>query len=145
MKTDRRKFLGSIASTAATLGAAAMGSPFELQANPTKQNQEVSNLETWFNKLNGKHKMVFDAISANDGFQIVWAYTFMETSNQTGTPDNELSALVVLRNKAIAIAMEDRIWKKYKFGKFFGIIDRSTNASAEIGRASCRERVYSSV
>ena len=67
----------------------------------------------------------------NDGHQVVFAYTFMTTNNKTGTPDEELSAVVVLRSKAIALALNDATWKKYKLGKLFKIIDMSYNATAE--------------
>ena len=127
--TDRRSFL--LATGAATLGLAAIGSPLPLEANVNQDDQDASGLEAWFDRIKGKHKIVFDSMTENDGHQVVWAYTFMTTSNKTGTPDNELSAVVVLRNKAIALAMNDATWKKYKLGKMFKIIDMTYNAPAE--------------
>src|SRR6266850_6646538 len=106
--TSRRGFL--LASGAATLGLTAMGSPFPPEAKINQADQDTSNLEAWFDKIKGKHKIVFDSITENEGHQVVWAYTFMATSNKTGTPDDELSAVVVLRNKAIALAMNDATW-----------------------------------
>ncbi len=126
--TSRRGFLA--ATGAATLGLAT-SLPVDAGAKVDQNYQHGSDLETWFDKVQGKHKIVFDAVSENEGHSIVWAYTFMTTNNKTGTPDQELSALVVLRNKAIALALDDAAWKKYKLGKMFKIIDMAYNATAE--------------
>lgn len=127
--TSRRGFL--VATGAATLGLAAMGSPLRLEAEVNQDYQDPSDLEAWFDKIKGKHKIVFDAVTDNEGHQVVWAYTFMASNNKTGTPDQELSTVVVLRNKAIVLAMDDATWKKYKLGKMFKIIDMAYNATAE--------------
>ena len=127
--TSRRGFL--VATGAATLGLAAIGSPTRSKAKVNQDYQDTSDLEAWFDKIKGKHKIVFDAMTENEGHQVVFAYTFMMTNNKTGTPDQELSTLVVLRNKAIPLAMSDASWKKYKLGKMFKIIDMAYNATAE--------------
>ena len=127
--TNRRWFLGVLAVGATTLGLRGLASP--LTTKQKKLNPEPSDLEAWFNSLNGKHKMVFDAVSTNDGLPIVYTFNFMSTNNQTGTPDDQLSALVVFRSKAILAALNDNAWNKYKLGKLFKVIDYSTNAPAE--------------
>ena len=88
--TNRRWFLGVLAVGATTLGLRGLASP--LTTKQKKINPEPSDLEAWFNSLNGKHKMVFDAVSTNDGLPIVYTFNFMSTNNQTGTPDDQLSA-----------------------------------------------------
>jgi intracellular sulfur oxidation DsrE/DsrF family protein len=127
--TDRRSFLGSLATGAVAIGlaptATAGGNAQELIS------QEGSPLDAWFNSIKGKHRMVFDAVTANDGFSVIWSYTFMTTHNQTATADNDLTAMIVLRSKAIPLAFEDKIWSKFKLGKMFKIVDYDTNASAE--------------
>jgi intracellular sulfur oxidation DsrE/DsrF family protein len=126
---DRRTFLTAIAKGAATVGLA--GTTIAASGSGGFGNQENSNLDAWFNSIKGKHKMVFDAVTANDGFSVIWSYTFMNSHNGTGTPDNDLTAMVVLRSKAIPLALDDKIWAKYKLGKMFKLVDYSTNASAE--------------
>jgi hypothetical protein len=127
--TDRRSFLGSLATGAVAIGlaptATAGGNAQELSS------QEGSPLDAWFNSIKGKHRMVFDAVTTNDGFSVIWSYTFMTTHNQTGTADNDLTAMVVLRSKAIPLAFDDKIWAKFKLGKMFKVVDYDTNASAE--------------
>src|SRR6267143_335802 len=90
--TRRRGFL--VGTGAATLGLASMGSPILSEAKVNQDYQDTSDLEVWFDKIKGKHKIVFDAVTDNEGHQVVWAYTFMTTNNKTGTPDQELSAVV---------------------------------------------------
>ena len=128
-RTNRRSFLGTLATRAAALGLTptlATGGNM-----PELSNQEGSQLDAWFNSIKGKHRMVFDAVTANDGFSVIWSYTFMTTHNQTGTADNDLTAMVVLRSKAIPLAFEDKVWAKFKLGKMFKLVDYDTNASAE--------------
>jgi hypothetical protein len=129
-KTDRREFLGSLTTGAAAIGLNSLASS---QASGASGNPSlnVSQLEDWFSSIKGKHKMVFDAATANDGFSVIWSYTFMTSNNLTGTPDNDLTAMVVLRSKAIPLALDDKLWSKYKLGKMFKLVDYSTNASAE--------------
>src|SRR5688572_1204206 len=119
MDNSRRKFMETIAAGAAGLsllsGTAVAGS---MQPDTAL----VEDADAWFKKVKGKHKIVYDAPEPHEGFPIIWSWVFYKTNNATGTPDNELTAVVVLRHSAIPFAMEDKLWDK-------------------IGRASCRERV----
>ena len=128
-QSDRRAFLTSIAKGTAAFGLATTVAVANGSAD--FEDQEFSKLDAWFNSIKGKHRMVFDAVTANDGFSIIWSYTFMNSHNKTGTSDNDLTAMVVLRSKAIPLALEDKVWSKYKLGKMFKLIDYSTNATAE--------------
>lgn len=127
--SNRRRFLGVLASVAASLGLSTV--PSRVVAKEGGVIQDPSNLDAWFNTLTGKHKMVFDAVSTNDGLPIVYAFNFMSTNNQTGTPDDQLSALMVFRSKAILAALNDNAWSKFKLGKMFKVIDYSSNAPSE--------------
>ena len=121
----------SVATRTAALGLAALTTPLIIQAAPKAAFQNQSDFDAWFNFLTGKHKMVFDAVSSNEGLPIVYAYNFLSTNNLTDTPDDQLSVLVVLRGKAIPLAMDDNAWNKFKLGKFFKIIDYATNAPSD--------------
>lgn len=129
-KTPRRDFLGMLAAGA--------GSTLALPALLTSLNAEaaiaptVSPVEAdeWFKKVKGKHRIMYDATEPNGGFPVAWAYIYYKTNNATGTPDNDLTAVVVLRHGAIPLAMDDKLWEKYKFGEMFKITDSTTNAPA---------------
>jgi intracellular sulfur oxidation DsrE/DsrF family protein len=122
---SRRNFMGAMAGAA---GLSLLSSPM-FGAAPLDAGT-VEDAETWFKKVKGKHKIVYDATEPNDGFPIIWSWVFYQTNNQTGTPDNELTAVVVLRHGAIPLAMEDKLWEKYKLGKTFKIVDPNTTATA---------------
>jgi intracellular sulfur oxidation DsrE/DsrF family protein len=39
-----------------------------------------------------------------------------------------MTGVCVLRHNAIPLAMNDKMWTKYKFGEMFGVNDKATNA-----------------
>jgi intracellular sulfur oxidation DsrE/DsrF family protein len=129
--STRRNFFGFLAKSAATLGLTSVVGVSSLKADALNGIDGENELESWFDNLKGRHKMVFDAVSPNEGFQTIWAFTFMKTNNMTGTPDNDLGVMIVLRGKAIGLALQDSTWKKYKLGKLFKLIDLATNAPSE--------------
>jgi hypothetical protein len=50
------------------------------------------------------------------------------TNKAVGVADNNCSAVVILRHESIPLAMEDRLWEKYKFGEFFKVNDMESKA-----------------
>ena len=135
MKNDnlnsRRTFLGSLA-----LGAAAAGSMTMLTsckdetatvATATAEPEKLHEADEWFKGIKGKHRIVYDGSTPHDGFAIAWNWAFYLTNNQTGTPDEDMTAMTVIRHDAIAFALEDRLWEKYKLGEFFKINNKTTN------------------
>ena len=124
--TSRRKFINTLAvgATGVLATASAFAKPsFEMTA-------AVNDAEEWMKKIKGKHKIVYDAPEPHDGFPVIWSWVFYQTNNATGTSDSDQTAVVVLRHNAIAMAMEDRLWDKYKFGEIFKINDNNTKSPA---------------
>ncbi|HLZ45975.1 MAG TPA: twin-arginine translocation signal domain-containing protein [Gemmatimonadales bacterium] len=123
----RRGFLGRLAATAAA-GVAGL-TPLRLEAQPSIRHEPMAggadaSFETWLNRINGKHKMLFDAPEPNGGMAVVWPRVWLNGNNDNyGTKDTDNSAVIVLRHGAIPIAMQDALWAKYKFGEVFGIKD----------------------
>jgi hypothetical protein len=123
-ENPRRKFLGQvIAGTAA--GITTLSMPFSSKAIPGSEDADE-----WFSRAKGKHRIVYDAPEPHDGMPIIWSWVYYLTNNSTGTPDNDMTAMVVLRHNAIPLAMEDRLWEKYKFGEMFNIKDNTTGKPA---------------
>ncbi len=139
MKTNnensRRQFLGALA-----LGATA--STISMLANPIYANTEAFNIKTmddaeeWFKNIKGSHRITYDGSTPHGGLPIVWTWAYYLTNNGTGTADEDMTAVTVLRHKAIPFALEDRLWEKYKLGEFFGINDNGA------GAPSLRNTVY---
>ena len=129
MENSRRKFLGTFAVTAGVTGLA---SPLLASATSSKaETKLVSESDAWFKKnVKGTHRVVYDAPEPHMGFPFIWAWAFYLTNNQTDTPDDDMTAVIVLRHNGIPFAMEDSLWKKYKFGETFNITDNTTSAPA---------------
>ena len=127
----RRDFLGTLVSGAAPLGLASIASPLQANSNTGFEEKFLADdAEAWINKIKGKHKVVFDVPKPNDIFPFAWPRVFQITNKQTGTPENDLGIVVILRHDAIGYAMEDRLWDKYKFGEIFHADDKSTGKPA---------------
>jgi hypothetical protein len=130
MKTNnensRRQFLGAMA-----LGATA--STLSVLANPIYAKTEAFNIKTmsdaeqWFKNIKGSHRIVYDGSTPHGGFPIIWNWAFYMTNNSTGTADEDMTAMTVLRHTGLALAFSDRLWEKYPIGKVFGVNDSSGN------------------
>jgi intracellular sulfur oxidation DsrE/DsrF family protein len=120
VQNPRREFLGKLAAGASFVIPSMLAS---FDANAKSNVALAADADEWFKKVKGKHKIIYDASEPHNGFPIIWSWVFYLTNNQTGTPDADLTAIVVLRHNAIPLAMEDRLWEKYKFGDAFKITD----------------------
>ena len=97
----------------------------QLSAQPGPTS-ERSDAEEWFSKLKGSHRIVYDATSIHDGMSIVWSWVFLDSGNQTGSPDQDLMSMVVFRHNAFALALNDQVWSSYKLGKLLKISNPDT-------------------
>ena len=125
--TNRRGFLGTIATGAAAMGMATIASPLALHAAENfKEENNNEDPDEIFKKLKGKHRVVFDATRPHEIMPFVWPKVFLMTNEMTGTPEKDSSVVVVLRHDAIPYAFEDKLWVKYKFGEMFKADDPAT-------------------
>lgn len=133
--SPRRKFLGTIATGAASFGLASLALPMQAMPKEIITLSDPESPDAWFDTIKGKHRIVFDVVYPKQGHEAIlpfaWPKVFLLTNASTGTPENESSVVVVLRHNAIGYALNDEIWKKYKLGEFFGIKDREGRAPAE--------------
>ncbi len=128
-KSPRREFLGKlVAGAGSTLALPALLTSLNVDA--AIDPNTVADADEWFSKVKGKHRIIYDAPEPHNGFPVIWSWVFYKTNNGTGTADNELTAVVVLRHNGICMAMEDRIWEKYKFGDMFKVNDSATGTPA---------------
>jgi intracellular sulfur oxidation DsrE/DsrF family protein len=118
---SRRQFIGTLA---AGTGLLATSIPTIASPVTTAANQA----EDWFKQVKGKHRIIYDAPEVHGGFPIIWSWVFLKTNNETGSPDTDLTALVVLRHNGIVMGMDDKLWAKYKLGEQFKVTDMTTNA-----------------
>jgi intracellular sulfur oxidation DsrE/DsrF family protein len=130
--SNRRNFLGRIASGAAALGATTLIDPLRAfaEAAPAASPANEKSLEEWFGKLKGKHRQVFDCMMPDGGMPLAWTRVFLMTNKAVGVADHDCSAVIILRHESIPLAMEDRLWEKYKFGEVFKLNDAATTSPA---------------
>lgn len=128
--STRRGFLGALATSVATLGVTTLAAPFTAMATPAFTPHEIADAEAWFNKIKGKHRIVFDATRPHELLPFAWPRVFLLTNAATGTPEKECSVVVVLRHDAIPYAMKSELWAKYKFGEIFKAEDPATKQPA---------------
>ena len=125
--TDRRAFLGTLATGSAAIAMVGVGLPTAASAEPTEFLEAPNGFsEAWLGKLTGKHRQFFDATSTNQ-FALVFAMNFLNSYNDAyRIPDSNLSAVVGLRHFAIATALSDDIWSRYKVAEFVQAMDPAT-------------------
>jgi len=128
--SPRRKFIGSLAAGAAAIGF--MSLPLRLNAETIStignEYSDPSDPEEWFNKVKGKHRIVFDVTHPDEIFPFAWPRVFLITNGKTGSTTSDCGVVVILRHNGIPYAFEDRIWEKYKFGELFKVDDPATKA-----------------
>ena len=91
----------------------------------------MSDSDAWFDKIKGSHRIVYDGSTAYSGFPVIWNWAFYLTNNESGSPDDDITAMTVLRHDAIPLALPSDLWKKYKLGAMFHVIDKTTEAPYE--------------
>ena len=133
LSTHRRGFLGRVATAAAAVGLGGL-IPGRVEAqdySSTTNPLGDASYAAWLNGIKGKYKQVYDGVEPNNGFSLMWAHVFLLTGAAAyGVPESDLGVVIVHRHSAIPIAFKDAMWEKYKFGEFFKIQDKSTNAPA---------------
>jgi hypothetical protein len=127
--TSRRGFLGSIAAGTAALGLTTLAAPINAIAAPD-QTFDNEDPDTWFNKIKGKHRVIFDVPEAKGVMPFAWSRVYLLTNQATGTAAKDCSVVVVLRHEGIPFAFGNSIWEKYKFGDLFKVTDTRTKATA---------------
>jgi hypothetical protein len=125
---SRRGFLGTLATGAAAMGMATLGTPLQLSAKSDDLFKDAGDPEAWFGKIQGKHRIVFDVPHPNEIMPFVWPRVFLMTNQATGSAEKDINAVVIMRHSGIPYAFEDRIWSTYKFGELFKIDDAETKA-----------------
>ena len=125
--TNRRNFLGFLFGSAALSGLAPAARAQSLIA---AAEQDPVPAEKLFRRMKGKHRTVFDTTAFHSGAALAWSQTFMDTNNETGTPDAQLNVVIVLRSMAVGMALTDSMWEKYKLGDLYKIEDPASAAPA---------------
>jgi len=126
--TDRRSFLGTLATGAAAVGLSTIAPSLSAIAAPGTFDPKVyGDPEEMFKRINGKHRVVYDSTEPNGVFPFAWPRIFLVTNEMTGTANKDCSVVVVLRHNSLGYALPDAMWSKYKLGEMFHAPDPKTN------------------
>jgi hypothetical protein len=130
----RRRFLGKMlgAVTAATLPLAKLS---------TATAAELSVSDEWLAGINGSHKCLFDFPQHKRGAGLVHIFNYITTYRDAyGLDISDISTIGTLYsvgpNSSIAMAFNDDMWGKYKFGEYLSLDDPQT------GKPSVRNLFY---
>jgi hypothetical protein len=126
--SPRRRFIQKLAGGTAAL-AVGGASAKELLAQqggvstypPPQGGWDLS----WTERVEkSKYRAVFDCADFGDGLALQNASTYMAGYKDVyGATDAEMAPVVVIRHKAIQMALVDAIWEKGGYGEKFGIKD----------------------
>ena len=132
---NRRQFLTAIAGTTAAVAATGL-SARELFAQartfPEYPAPQGGWDMSWADKIEKcKHRMVFDMPEFSDGIAFTNALTWLRGYNDVyKTADSEMGAVIVIRHQAIAAAVNDDLWSRFKLGERSKLKDPTTGESA---------------
>jgi len=126
---SRRKFLGNLVAGTSLAGFSSIS--HVLEATTPIDVSLVAGADDWIKQgVKGSDRIVYDGPEPHDGFPIIWTWAYYLTNNQTGTTDEDMTGMCVLRHNAIPFAMKDELWKKYNFGELFKVQDNIAQAPA---------------
>lgn len=133
--TPRREFLERLGVGAAAFAAAAIPlMPREAFASTSAASASGARVpwsDAWLDKITGKHKQFFDAVTYNDGFALAFAMNFLNLNHEAyGLTDKDLTAVVGFRHFSMPMSLPDAMWAKYKIGETFQVTDPATKAPA---------------
>jgi len=109
----RRSLMSGMSAVAAAfaLGARpASGQPAAAPFQPARHPQDE-----WLDKIRGKHRVVFDVISARGVPEALhFAYnTFTGNKSMYGLEEADLAVVIILRHAATAFGYSDAMWAKH--------------------------------
>jgi intracellular sulfur oxidation DsrE/DsrF family protein len=116
--SERRSFLTRFNAGAASIAALAIGGMARAQTRaatlirfePARHDQD-----DWMDQVPGKHRMVFDTISAAGfGDALLFANNFMVANrNDYGLQNSDLAIIVIARHISTGLGYNDAMWSKY--------------------------------
>ncbi|MEO6903608.1 MAG: Tat (twin-arginine translocation) pathway signal sequence containing protein [Bacteroidia bacterium] len=135
-ENSRRTFITRFIAGSAALGFTSLINPLKaaenrgaITINSPLDSKDKNNADAWLEKINGKHKIMFDVLKADSIF-LNFSHTFLESNNEMGVSDAEQSVVVIMRHIGIILALNDAVWSKYKLGETFDVKDEATKAPA---------------
>lgn len=108
---------------AATLGIATLGLAVATLTGPAPLAARTTTAahDEWLTRLDGKHKMLFDAPSPAGGIPLVHVLNYYDTYNSAyNVPDRDIDAVLTFYGSTTFHGLTDAMWSKYRLGEFLG-------------------------
>jgi len=129
----RRTFLERLAIGAGAVAAAtlARATPVAALGSVRVRRQTGPWSDAWLQRLTGKHRQFFDAVTPNDGFALAFTANFLNLNHEAyGLTDKDLTAVIGLRHVAMPLALPDNLWARYNIGEELQFKDPATGGPA---------------
>lgn len=126
---DRRGFLAQLGIATAMLAGSAAAVPLPAQHDEVLPTPRGDTWDTsWLDQLaKAQYRVVFDATNISDGYALDTAGVFLSHYHEVhGTSDEQLRAVIVMRQLGTPLALGDAIWDKFALGEELKINDRLT-------------------
>ena len=134
MSQNRREFLERIAA-----GAMLASVPFspdvlrELGAlSPVRRARAEEFDLTWVDRVKGKYRAVFDVPEIDSGYGVwrasLWGQEYMDVLKVS---PSDMTPVLVMRHKGIALAMQQSFWDKYEVAKSNSVMHPITQQSTD--------------
>lgn len=126
--TQRREFLRQASRLAAGSLAAGSVAPSALAAEAaTPEPGQTTWDMSWVDRVTGRYKMCFDAPEISDGTSLHQVRSFLGGYAAVyGLTDADLSAVLIVRHKAIPMVLGDALWSDGAWGEKEELKDPST-------------------
>jgi hypothetical protein len=123
-RTSRRKFITAAAAfTGASIVPGMITATYGSGATPESTTWDLS----WLDKLQGKHKQVFDLGEMELRVISNWLDSYQEVFRMA---HSDLSAIVGIARKAFPVNASDRLYRTYPIGEYWKLNDPETGKPA---------------
>jgi hypothetical protein len=135
--TARRSFLARFGAAAAVLG---LGSAKASAERPDEWQPARDAKDDWFDRIPGKHRLFFDALTAQ-GTTAAMGFAdnyFTGSKSGYGLEARDLAVVICLRHMSTPFAFTDAFWAKY--GAPMGESISSRSGTSQPQRSTCKAR-----
>jgi len=121
----RRGFLAQLATAVAGVAAGALVRPARALAATMPNGRVPADTSagrntrwdlSWVDRITAPHRQVFDSPQIQDGAALSKASLFLAGYHEVyGTADADVNVVIVIRHRAIAMALASSVWARYDF------------------------------
>jgi len=139
----RRGFLAQLATAVVGVAAGALARPARAVAATMPNGRVRADTSavpnhrwdlSWVDKITAPHRQLFDSPQIQDGDALSKASLFLAGYHEVyGTADSDVNVVIVVRHRAIPMALTSDVWARYDF-----IADRTKLKDPTTGRSATR-------